>query len=187
MKKVLILFCVASVLLPAIGLAQDHLRYLAAKPGIYCYEGDLEDEHPLGFNGEIAYGYYLQPHLLIEGGVGYFHDGVGNGNDIRGNDITLSIKRVYQINNYEPFFGGGAGVYFVNYQGVLKEARNRVPMDVDDTVFGGHILAGLNLNFQSNLFLGIEGKYIFTGDADFNGANVNLDGFVTVVVIGYRF
>ncbi len=188
MKKLILLCCIVYVFfLPVLGFAQDHLSYITAKPGIYSYEGDLDEEHNIGFNAEIAYGYYVQPHLVLEGGVGYFHDGVGNGNDIRGNDIMLSIKRVYYFNRYEPFIGGGVGVYFVNYQGVLKEARNRVPMDVDETVYGGHILAGVNLNFHSNLFLGIEGKYIFTGDADFNGAKVNLDGFASMAVLGYRF
>jgi len=94
---------------------------------------------------------------------------------------------VYSFNLYEPFVGGDAGVYFANYQGVLKEARNKIPMDVDDTVYGRHLVGGLHLNFQSNLFVGLEGKYIFTGDADFNGAKTNLDGLVTGAVFGYRF
>ncbi len=188
MKKLFLLCCVVSVMFfPVLGFAQDHLGYIAVKPGIYSYEGDLDEEHNIGFIGEIAYGHYVQPHLVIEGGVGYFHDGVSNGNDISGNTITLSVKRVFSFNRYEPFLGGGVGVYFTNYQGVLKEARNRVPVDVDDTVYGGHLLAGINMNFYNNLFFGVEGKYVFTGDADFKGAHVNLDGFAGMVVLGYRF
>ena len=175
------------LLLPVFCQAQDGLGYLALKPGIYCWEGDLEDEHPLGFNGEIAYGYYFRPHLVIEGSAGYIHDGVHNGNDIKVKTILLSLKRVYLAGKYEPFWGAGAGVYFTNYKGILAEARNRVPMDVEDTVYGGHLLAGVNLNLYSSLFLGLEGKYTFTNKADFNGAKVNLDGFAIMAVLGYRF
>jgi hypothetical protein len=186
MKKTIPLCFVFITLLPLpfVCQAQDRLRYLAVKPGIYCWQGDLEDEHTLGFNCEIAYGYYLRPHLVIEGSAGYIHDGVHKGNDIRGKTILLSLKRVYFAGKYEPFWGAGAGIYFANYNGVLTGARNKVPMDVDDTVYGGHLLAGVNLNLYLSLFLGLEGKYTFTSNADFKGAKVNLDGFAIMAVLG---
>lgn len=186
-KTIPLFFVLLALVLPATGLAQDGSGYLAIKSGLYSYEGDLDEEHAAGFNGEITYGHYIQHLLVLEGTAGYFHDGVSSGNDIRGYDLQISVKRTFDIGRYEPFIGAGVGVYFANYKGVLKEARNRVPMDVDDTVYGVHLLAGLNLNFHSSLFLGFEGKYIYTDDADFNGAKIDLDGLTTMAVLGYRF
>ena len=182
MKRIFLLSSVVIIfLLPASASGQDHLQYFTLKSGPYFFSDGLKDTHPMGFNGEIVYGYHLNPKLILEGGAGYFHDGVKKGHDIRGIAFTISVKKVYSSESFEPFAGAGLGVYFSEY----REESNGV---TSDTVYGGHLFIGMNYNVTPVVFIGIEGKYLLTETAAYNGIiNADLDGFVTMLSLGLRF
>lgn len=170
------------ILLPISAHGQFPEKYISIKPGVYYFTGDLEDDHPMGFFGGVFYGFRLFPNLVLESGTGYFHDG-DDGNDIRGVPVTLTLKGIYPFKNLVPYAGGGIGIYFTEYFGNLN---GRYEEDKDN-VFGGHLIIGAEYNITPMIFLGVEGMYIFTEDAEYNGVKVNLDGFATLMTMGFRF
>ncbi len=184
MKRIaLLLSFILLCLLPISARGQDNHSLIAVKSGVYFFKGDLRDEHPMGFYGEIVYGYKLHPNLALETGIGYFHDGVSQGNDVAGKSITFALKGVYPIKNFEPFMGGGVGLYFTEYKGRLKG----VPVNDRDSVYGGHLLMGADYNISSHFLIGVEGKYILTERAGYDGVRVNLNGLATIMRFGIRF
>ena len=54
-----------------------------------------------------------------------------------------------------------------------------------EITYGLHAGAGVNFNLQDNLFVGLEGKYLWA-EPSFGGQHIELDGFVTTAVIGFR-
>jgi opacity protein-like surface antigen len=137
----------------------------------------------VGFYGEFGYGYRFHRNFALQSEIGYLHSGVKDGNDIHGVPISLSAKGVYPIKDFELFIGAGLGIYLTQYKGEL----NNVQVDDRDNVLGGHLFIGADYNIASNIFIGVEGKYIFTEKAEYNGQKVNLDGLATVIRLGFRF
>lgn len=180
MKRVIVLLSFAMFLFPVAVQGADKNHFFEIKQGVYFFTGDLADEHPMGYCGEIVYGYKLRPHVVLEGGVGYLHDGVSKGNDVRAGYLAFTVKGVYPGKNFEPFAAAGVGIYSTKYKGRL----NGVSVDDSDTVLGGHFSAGADYKITSNVFIGIEGKYIFTGKAEYNGVKVNLNGLAALVKLG---
>lgn len=183
-RLILLLILTLLILLPISAAGQDHHSYFLVKPGVYYFAGDLEAEHPrVGFLGEIGYGYRFHRNFSIQSEIGYLHSGVSGGNDIHGVPISLSAKGVYPIKDFEFFIGAGLGIYLAQYKGEL----NHVPVDDRDNVWGGHLFTGADYNIASNISIGIEGKYIFTEKAEYNGQKVNLDGIAALIRLGFRF
>jgi len=183
MKRIFLLSSIVIIFLsPASALGQDNPQYFKVKLGTYFFSDDLKDAHPMGFNGEIVYGYHLNHELVLEGGAGYFHDGVPKGNDVRGKSFTISVKKKFSAESFEPFAGAGLGVYATKYE---ESSNGDISTDTD-TVFGGHLFIGMNYNVTPSMFIGIEGKYIFTEKAKYNGVKADLDGFATMLSLGFR-
>ncbi len=195
-------------------LGQDEKHYVVPKLGVYIPTGDLDDAgFDTGFNGEIVYGYRLSPYFALEGGVGYFQSdakvsgsftdpvlGTVSGSaelDLWAIPVTLTAKGIYPLGNVEFFAGGGVGVYFVNLDlkasgmisgGALGTISGSVSGDDDDTIFGGHIVFGIDFNISPNMVYGIEGKYLITDDAEFFGAKFSeLNGLIATLKIGIKF
>ncbi|MFQ5580259.1 MAG: hypothetical protein ACE5FZ_06575 [Nitrospiria bacterium] len=63
--------------------------------------------------------------------------------------------------------------------------------DDRDTVFGGHLVLGANIDIDEGLFPGVEGKYIFTDDAEFDEpvliGQFDLNGVSVTGNLGFRF
>lgn len=178
-RTVFILGIVLIFLMPLAALAQDHLNTLNVKAGAYFPTGDLEDaDFGTGFSGEVSYGRYLHPNFVTEFGVGYLRS-EDTSADVWAVPLTVTLKGVYPVNGVELFAGAGAGFYIV-------EAEVDSETD-DDSVWGGHVVAGANVDINPTLFVGVEGKYIFTDEADFFGEKVNLNGFTLTANFGIRF
>src|SRR5574342_718372 len=74
---VLVLAVVLMGILPSAALAEGPPSYIVLKGGIYSPSKDFDlnninVDSTTGFNGEIAFGYYLIPAFATELGVGYF-------------------------------------------------------------------------------------------------------------------
>jgi opacity protein-like surface antigen len=186
---------------------QDRSNYLSIKAGIYSPTGDLDDEgFDDGFNGEITYGHYFNSNFALEGAIGYFASDASLTEpdpfgpieidiDIWSVPITLTAKGIYPINRFELYGGAGLGLYLWKADVDASQA-GLSDSDSDGGVeFGFHLLAGVNYNISDTLFLGVEGKYILTGEAepefDIGGETIkeesDLNGYMLTAVVGFRF
>jgi len=179
-------------LLPFSAFGQEKRHYLTAKAGIYTPTGDLDNSNfDTGFNGEIGWGYYVLSNVTLEVGAGFF-----NTDDIRVIPLMVTGKAVYPMERWELFALAGAGAYFANFDGVLTDTvLGSVSVDDDDTVFGLTLGFGANYNITDEIFLGIEGKYLLTTDAEFGGnalggpakVETDLNGVIITATFGFRF
>lgn len=180
-------------------IAVEKANYFIVKGGIYSPESNDLEDFDKGFNGEIAFGHYLTQNLALELGLGYFQTDTSetvylNGfGDVRVDaevtsiPLTLSIKGIYPIGNVELIGIAGFGfVYFTKGEITISD----VSLDDDDTPYGFHLGGGLNYNITKNIFIGLEGKYLWAS-AEFNTSGMkldaDLDGFVMTANIGIRF
>jgi opacity protein-like surface antigen len=177
------LIFVLLIICPCLSHAKDQQNYITLKPGMIFFTGDIKHEHPSGFYSELGFGHFIHPNIALEGGVGYFHDGVSHGNDIRGVPVTVTIKGVYPMQNFQPFVGGGVGLFFTKYEGIL----NGIRVHDRDTVLGGHVLIGADVRISRVFFVGFEGRYLITSNANYDGVKVNLNGFAPMLRIGVAF
>lgn len=184
--KLLLLSFILLILYPVSAFGQNNKHYFSLKPGLFFFLGDLKDKHHMGFYCEIVYGYKLNKNFALELGTGWFHDGASGkpyGNEAKGEPVTFTVKCMFPIKNFKPFVGGGVNIFFVKYEGKLKG----VHVHDKDNILGGHFLIGAEYNIIPTIFIGIEGKYIFTEKADFDGVKVNLNGIASIMRLGLRF
>jgi len=176
---------------PATSLA-EHKKwdgYLSFKGGAYWPTGDLQDaDYDSGFNGEIVVGMYTSPNLALEFGGGYFQSTasiVAAGDDkVWVIPVVAKIKGVLPLKGVELFGGGGIGLYFVNID--VAGATPTTGKD-KDTVFGGQLLAGFNIDLSDRVFISLEGNYVFTAKAQLFNSKVNLDGLTLTGALGFMF
>lgn len=194
--KVLAIFVLSIILIPLLSFSafgQDNLNYIVLKGGIYAPTGDLERlNFSVGFDGEVAYGRYLNSAFALEVGAGYFEtDG-----DVSVIPATLNAKGFITTPDMEIFGEVGVGAYFAEFDGILNTVNfGNITIDDSDTVFGIDVGLGARYNFAKNVFFGVEGKLIMTADAKFEGTasgtprtvESNLNGFLVTANLGFRF
>lgn len=201
MKKTnLLLLSLTTVLIAASSsYAELPKDYVAIKAGVYSPSSshDIDNfnagnrthlDSKTGFAGEIAAGHYFLPMVALELGAGYF-ESKGSPNAQPGETklqvvpVTATGKVLLPLGIFEPYGLFGIGAYITN----LKVSNNTGTLGGSTEVtYGLHAGAGLNLNFQENMFVGLEGKY-FWADPSFGGEHIKLDGFLTTAVVGFRY
>ena len=162
-----------------------------------------------GFNGEIAFGYRFNPNIAAEFGIGYFNTegeatAVGatfvirEKFDINVVPLTLTLKAILPYKKWEFFGLGGAGVYIVSgpYDYYYYDYYY-YDYDYDDydAVLGGYLGGGLHYNITPAMFVGVEGKYLWTDEVKLKDeaygipleAKFKMDGVIATAVIGFRF
>ena len=182
------------------------LNYLTLKAGIYEPETDDLDEFDTGFNGEISIGHYFNPNFAMEFGVGYFKtdtDGVGvflitpylfiipYDVAIDVIPITLTFKGILPFEQGEIFAGLGVGGYYVDGEVDVSS----INLEDEDFIFGAHVVLGAQADITKTVFIGVEGKYFWTDDAELKDeyagipfeAEFELDGFTVTANLGFRF
>lgn len=164
--------------------------YILLKPGGFTPTGDLEDKgFDSTFSGEIVVGSHFHPNLAVEAGVGYYQT-EATSNDFAEEaelsviPVTVTLKGVIPFIGAELNAGVGPGVYFTNID--LKGNNAGLSTEEHHALFGGHVLIGATINISPTVYIGGEGKYIFTNEADVLGSKIKLDGFITSLVIGFR-
>jgi opacity protein-like surface antigen len=175
-------------LTPSSSFAAEHKGlYVELKPGAYFPAGNLNDDgFDTVFTGGIAVGGYLNRNLAIEGEVGYFQtsssqNGIDNALSVL--PVTASLKAVLPFRGGEFSLGGGIGVYFAS----VDTKVNGSSQDDSGAAFGGHGLVGLSIDITPTIFVGAEGRYIFTTKADLYNTKENMDGGIVSGVLGFRF
>ena len=192
-------------IVPCVVMGQNTGFSAMLKPGIYLPGDDLKDlDTP--FYGGIAVAYNFTPHFALEGEIGYFKtegkESLSSGSlslqskaEVKALPYTISAKGIIPVDKWEFYGLGGFGAYFVDAKVNISETVSGVARTVSfsdtDTIFGADLGLGVNYNFTSQLFVGVEGKYLWTNkvklDDQGDSAKFNLNGFVTTAVIGFRF
>lgn len=201
MKKTNLLFLALAAALFGItspASAEQPSNYMALKAGVYSpstsYHLDTFNagnrdtlDSKTGFAGEIAFGHYFLPMLAIELGGGYFESkgspaAAAGESKLKVVPLVATGKVLLPIGPFEPYglFGIGAYITDLNVNSNTDSYRGST-----EITYGLHAGAGLNINFQEKMFVGIEGKYLWA-DPSFGGQHIKLDGFITTAVIGFR-
>ena len=196
-KTVLALFLVLTVALigiaPSVSLAENPSNYVVLKGGLYSPSDDF-DLHGQKFNlddgfvAEVAYGHYFMPMFALELGAGYFESkasaAIPAGEaKFKVVPLTLTGKVLFPIGAIEPYgeFGIGGYITETDVSGTVNEA-----LDSTKSVFGLHAGAGVNFNITRNIFLGVEGRYLWAKPS-WGGSDIKLDGFTVTANLGFRF
>lgn len=203
MKKTSILFLLLAVALIGISSAasaeeEKPANYVLLKAGIYSpsmsfdlnnFNGGREHlDSKTGFAGEVAVGHYFLPILAIELGAGYFEsDGSPAAQPgetkLRVVPLIATGKVFLPLGIFEPYGLAGIGAYISDLE--VSGTTNNFQGSTEVT-YGFHAGAGFNINFSKNMFVGLEGKYLWA-EPSFGGQHVKLDGFVTTADLGFRF
>ena len=179
--------------------AEKPANYFELKGGVYSpsESSDLDNfnagnrshlDSKTGFAGEVSMGHYILPMLAVELGVGYFES---KGSPVaQPGETKLKVipviatgKVLLPIGPFEPYGLFGIGAYFTD----LHVSGNTSNFGGSSEVtYGLHAGAGVNINLSDEMFVGVEGKYLWA-EPSFNGQHIKLDGFVSTAVVGVRF
>lgn len=204
MKKTNILFLALAVALIGTTLpasaAEKPANYVALKGGIYSPSSSyhLRDfnsgnslanlDSKTGFAGEVAFGHYFLPMVAVELGAGYFQSKGSPAADpgearLKVVPLVATGKVLLPLGIFEPYglFGIGAYITDLDVDGNAGNFNGST-----EITYGLHAGAGFNIDIQENMFLGVEGKYLWA-EPSFGGQHLELDGFITTAQIGFRF
>jgi outer membrane protein W len=186
--------------------------YVALKGGIYSpsesftvsnlnVESTFDGTTKSGFDGEIAFGHYFLPTVVLELGAGYFKakgsfDSEGNvTSDLDFNviPVILSGKFMIPVGSVSPYGEAGIGAYFSS----LDVSNNGNSFSGTST-FGIHAGAGVDVPVGDTVFLGAEGRYVWAdpsfgdqtikiNDQEFSLDGFKLNGFTLTAVVGFCF
>lgn len=179
--------------------AENPANYLMLKAGVYSPSGshDLNDfnggsttslDSKTGFAGEIAAGHYILPMVALEFGAGYFQSegspaAQPGETKLKVVPLTATGKFFLPLGTVEPYGLFGIGAYITD----LKVSGNTGNFSGSSEIsYGLHAGGGVNFNLDKDMFVGLEGKYLWSKPS-FGGQDVDLDGFVTTVNMGLRF
>jgi hypothetical protein len=178
-------------------LAEDRTGsdYILLKAGPFIPTTDLDRK---GFvnsvSAELVVGTYYSKYLALEGGVGYFQTQASkNGAGFEEEDdlwvipVTITFKGVLPFKGGEVNAGVGPAVYFANLRAEGTTPSGDFSNDGHAVAIGGHVTAGVNVDITRKIFIGAEGKYIFTTGAHLLGSSIKLNGAMVSGVLGYRF
>lgn len=107
--------------------------------------------------------------------------------------LTIALKAILPLGRLDLYGLAGGGGYYVHGKGTVTTRFGRSSGSVDTGVAGGFLGGGLAYNFTRQFFLGIEGKYLWTSNADFEihgehvDTNLKIEGVQGTVNLGFRF
>lgn len=213
-RPILLVVLMLMILIPQQVSAQYRNFYITVKPGIYSPQTNDLEGFDTGFYGEIAAGYQFFKYFAVELGTGYFNTkgresfvGMIDGFNVAQRDrfyfdvlpVTLTAKLIIPYKRFEFFGLGGVGGYYVWANIKTRGTVDGIPFSErfhgDDLVFGGYLGLGVHYNITPWIFVGAEGKYLWTGRAepeegffdDSLGIKFKLNGILATGVLGFRF
>jgi len=202
-KSIFIVVLMLAFLIPSNVFARGRF-YIDFKPGIYSPQSSDLDGFDTGFNGEIAFGYQFNRYTAAEFGVGYFNTQeertsvggtyLGEELDLDIYPVTFTFKVILPYKKWEFFGLAGAGLYIVSGTYDVDDwDHDHYHYDYDDydddVVLGGYLGAGIHYNITRRIFVGVEGKYLWTDKVKLEdlGLKFNMDGIIATAVFGIRF
>lgn len=152
--------------------------YLLLKAGGYePLANDVKDDLNTGFAGEVAVGHYFLPFLGAEFAAGYIDSSKG-ANKLTVVPVTLAAKLRIPIPVVKPYAIAGGGAYIAKAEALFMDSQS-------DTAFGYFAGAGADFKLLFVL-LNVEAKYLWAKPTFF-GQDVNIDGAVVTVGVGFEF
>ena len=176
--------------------------YLVLKGGIYSPQNDKLDKFDTGFNGELAFGHYFNRNLAGEIASGFLgtratrnaSSGISSAQatlDINVVPLTVALKGIIPLDIWELYGIGGGGAYFLwTDSKVSTDSRSSSSSDkYNQTLGGGFLGVGASVKVSPTVFLGLEGKYLWTSALTVNNidTNTNLNGFIATFNLGFLF
>jgi opacity protein-like surface antigen len=166
-------------------------NYFVIKGGVYFPQSDdVEDFVDEGINLEVAVGTYTSKHFGCELGVGFFQTKFTEGPKVTAKfvPITFNLLGRYPVGPVDLYGGGGIGAYISKTEVTIGENSDSEV----DTFYGFQVLAGGKFYMSNDLFVGMEGKYIWTKtpEQNFFGvpiADLHYDGLIVTLNVGTRF
>lgn len=207
MKKMMIIFLVSAAFLvqaaPAFSDGEKPSNYVAVKGGMIALQKieNLENnlDHNLtdsldtntGWGGQLAVGHYFASFLALEIDSGYFEVSNTKENSRKLNDIDLwvfpllaTLKVLLPLGVVEPYIEGGGGAYFTRF--VVDDNRLNGPWTSGTkTSYSLHAGGGLNIDLGNDVFLGVEGRAIWTRP-NWGQEGVQIQGYTATGVLGFR-
>jgi len=193
----------------AVATSEAYRNYGQIRLGVNEFTDDMDDAGmDTGVDLGAAYGRYLTPNLVLEAAIDFFasdrdvrgYNGTAGSYDI---DDTLgvmavlaTIKGEFPVGQARIFGGGGVGYYVVALNSDIDTAYlGDFEEDESDSVFGAHVVAGVNVDITKRFFAGLQGMYRWTDDIDIDErvATVpirlegDLSGYVVNLTAGFRF
>ena len=176
--------------------------YLVLKGGIYSPQNDKLDKFDTGFNGELAFGHYFNRNLAVEIASGFFETratkdarfGISSAQatlDINVVPLTVALKGIIPLDIWELYGIGGGGAYFLwTDSKVSTDSRSSSSSDkYNQTLGGGFLGVGASVKISPTVFLGLEGKYLWTSALTVKNidTDTNLNGFIATFNLGFLF
>ncbi len=184
-------------------------NYTQVKVGMFQATGDMDTaNYDTGGDFSLVYGRYLNKYLVLEAGVDVF----GSNQSLRGTNADagsykldnslvgaaglVTLKGEYSTGPVDLFCGFGAGIYSVTLSSKIDSSRfGDLDSDKSDGIFGAHVVAGATYNINERFFVGLEGKYRWTGDVDIRETVASipveytgdLNGYTVTFNAGFRF
>jgi opacity protein-like surface antigen len=160
--------------------------HIALKVDYFSFTDDVFDEVDLDAGPYIGLeGYYgIMPNLYLgleAGWAGTSNDGhidaIDADVDVDVNYVPIELNLKYALEVSPAWvISLGAGVSY-SWFDVQVDVDDFGDADTDDWVFGGQVFADLTYKLNNQWFIGINGKYQFTEDLDFEieGEDVDTD------------
>jgi len=171
---------------------ENESYYYVLKGGIYSPENDDVKDADEGINLEAAIGTYTSEYFGAEMGFGFFQTKFKEPSNVKITakffPITFNLLGNYPVGPVEMYGGGGIGAYISKTE---VTENNQSDSEVH-TSYGFQALLGGRYNLLNNLFVGMEGKYIWTKTPeltllDRSIPDIHYDGFIVTVNVGSRF
>ncbi|MBF0226073.1 MAG: porin family protein [Desulfobacterales bacterium] len=183
-------------------VAETPSAYFAVKGGLYSPSKsyDLDNfnsgnkthlDSKTGLYWDIVIGYYLLPIFAMELNAGYF-ESKGSPSAIPGElklkviPVVANAKVLLPLGPIEPYGEFGIGAYFTNFDIDGHFSKLSDSSDSSDVTYGLHAGVGINFNITDNLFLGIDGRYLWAKPS-YGGVDIALDGFIVTAALGIRY
>jgi opacity protein-like surface antigen len=178
-------------------------NYIVLKGGIFSPQNDKLNQFGTGFNGEIAFGHYFNRYFALEAGTGYFQTSRTTDTYAEANlnfnviPLTIAFKGIIPLDKFELYGIGGGGAYFLwtNTNASGDDHYYRSNYSDSKTLVGGFLGLGASVKVSSKVFLGLEGKYLWTSTVTINNYNntysyntdVNMNGIIVTLNVGFLF
>ncbi len=177
-------------------------NYLVLKGGIYSPQNEKLYNFDSGFNGELAFGRYFNKNLAMEVASGFFQTRATRSasSDIASAEATLdfnlvpltgALRAVIPLGAFELYGLGGGGAYFL-WTDSRVSTGNQSSSSSDkynQTLAGGFLGAGASIKISPTVFLGLEGKYLWTTNLTLDNleTDINLNGIQATLNLGFLF
>ena len=167
----------------SLAFGNEKANYFIIKGGVFTPTNDLDNTGlDTAFTGEVGVGHYFNPNFAVEVGLGYYKTDTDEA-DLTILPITISAIGLFPSKKFEPYVKVGVGAYGADFDGTLKG----VSVDDHDVILGIQLGLGTNVDITPSLFIGLEGDYIWTSEAQFSSLGTDLNGLGIKGTFGTRF